>query len=978
MSSPSARLWRSLEEAAARPEFLEQVSREFPGLAASLAEPIHRDAIDGEAIDRRQALKLMGAALVMSGMAACDSKFGENLIPAVKVPPNIIPAVPNFYATAHVLDGYATGVTVRHNMGRPVRVDGNVNHPASLGAIDVFAQAELLGFYDPDRAAAITEKGIPSDRVALQRVLASQRAMLAADKGRGFRILTGSITSPTLARQMDDLLERYPEARWIRWEPVSRDAIRQGAKLAYGRAVESVPRLGRADILVSIDGDLLDASPGRLRHARELASRRNPARGVSMSRVYAIETTPTLLGASADHRFITSARELPHIVALMARDLLGSGAGAGDSTAAPRWLAPLIEDMKAAPGRVYVHVGATQPAELHALAHAMNEALGARGATFELIDSPVYGSSQEQSLRELIADMEARRVRSLLIIDSNPVYAAPAAWGFAQALSRVELSIALAGRADETAQSATWFVPKAHDWECWSDARAFDGTATILQPQSLPLYGGVSAHELLGLYVGFDAASPEQLVRETWQSESAGDFEHRWRDSLASGVVRGSAAAKSDAAIRAGTAQLSPPELGAAAPALTVLLRPDPALWDGRYANNPWLQELPRPLTKLVWDNPLLIAPALARELGLANGDVARLTLAEASISAPVWILPGQAPDCITALIGSGRRSAGAIGNGAGVDFYPLAGLTGAATLQKTSGRVQLASTVHHNLLLETPAEILRHGTLAQYRANPRFAASEEAEPHLYRTVPPGPAAWAMSIDLNACIGCNACVIACQQENNIPVVGKREVLREREMHWLRIDRYFEGSADAPESFFQPVLCMHCEQAPCENVCPVGATVHDSEGLNVMVYNRCVGTRFCSNNCPYKVRRFNFFGYARAQHRPPESWNADVTVRARGVMEKCSYCIQRIAEARIAADRESRPVGEVKTACQSACPAQAFSFGNLAVADSEVSRRKMSPLNFAMLEKQNTRPRTSYEALVRNPNPALAPDSGPDT
>ena len=389
----------------------------------------------------------------------------------------------------------------------------------------------------------------------------------------------------------------------------------------------------------------------------------------------------------------------------------------------------------------------------------------------------------------------------------------------------------------------------------------------------------------------------------------------------------GTASAKSDVRLRGDAGQVTPPAPADAA--LTVLFRPDPSLWDGRFANNAWLQELPRPLTKLVWDNPLMIAPDLAKRMQLENGDRVRLAIGEASVIAPVWIMPGQAPDCVTALLGSGRRAAGTIGNGSGFDYYPLTGLDGPVTLRKDKGRAELASTVHHNLLLETPPEILRHGTLAEFVANPRFAANEQSEPHIYRTVPPGPAAWAMSVDLNSCIGCNACVVACQAENNIPVVGKSQVLHEREMHWLRIDRYFEGDADAPESFFQPVLCMHCEQAPCEIVCPVGATVHDSEGINAMVYNRCVGTRFCSNNCPYKVRRFNYFGYGNEQHRPAESWNPDVTVRGRGVMEKCTYCIQRIAEARIVADRDSRPVGEVKTACQTACPTQAFTFGNLA-------------------------------------------------
>ncbi|HEX4153840.1 MAG TPA: TAT-variant-translocated molybdopterin oxidoreductase [Steroidobacteraceae bacterium] len=972
LNTRSDRLWRSLEEAAAEPGFLASVAQEFPQLAASLGKPV----------DRRQVLKLMGAVLIMNGLQACGSKFGGELIPAVKIPPNIIPAMPNFYASAHVLDGYASGIVVKHNMGRPIKVDGNPNHPASLGAADVFAQAQLLDFYDPDRAAGLSRQGIPSDRASLEKALEAQRSALSGSGGTGLRLLTGTVTSPTLAGRIDAVLERYPEARWVSWDPISRSGVRQGAALAYGRPLETRLRLERADVLVAIDGDLFDTDPGRSRHARDFSSRRNPSRTAEMSRVYAIESTPTLLGSVADHRFIAGPAEIIGITAAMADLILGSsaadsGAAQGRAMAGvPPWLGPMVADMKAARGRVFMHIGASQPPRIHALAHAINEALGARGETFELIEPVAHMSGRQQELRELIADMQGHRVESLLILDSNPVYAAPADWGYAEALRQVPFSLALSRRADETGRSATWFVPRAHDWEAWSDARAYDGTAGVLQPQSLPLYDGMSELELLGRYIESAPADSEAAVRATWQARMTGDFEIRWREALAAGVIPGSASPTSHAALRAAPARTSPELPGGGADALSVLFRADPSLWDGRFANNPWLQELPRPLTKLVWDNPLLISPALAHELELHNGDVARLSIGQASVLAPVWILPGQARHCITALLGSGRRFAGSIGDGQGVDYTPLLALPGTPKLTKTSGHVDLASTVHHNLLLETPPEILRHGTLAEYRANPRFAADSDHEPHLYRTVPPGPAVWAMSVDLNACIGCNACVIACQAENNISVVGKSEVLREREMHWLRIDRYFEGSATAPQSFLQPVLCMHCEEAPCENVCPVGATVHDAEGLNVMVYNRCVGTRFCSNNCPYKVRRFNFFAYGREQYRPAESWNPDVTVRARGVMEKCSYCLQRIAEARIAADRDSLPVGEVKTACQVACPTQAFTFGNLADPSSAVSQRKQSPLDYAMLEKQNTRPRTTYEALVRNPNPAIAADLPP--
>lgn len=959
MNHASHRLWRSLEEAAGDADFIARVSQEFPNLAASLTAPI----------DRRVALKLMAASLLMNGLVGCDSKLSVNLIPAVRVPPNIVPGLENSYATAHLLSGYATGIVVSHFMGRPIKVAGNPHHPASLGAIDAFAQASLLDFYDPDRAAEIACRGNPAARVDFETALAAQRASLGADRGAGLRILTGTLTSPTLIAQIGALLEQYPQAQWTQWEPISRDAVLQGAQLAFGRPVDLIPRLGQADVLVAIDSDLVCSSPGRLYYARDFATRRNPNRTHSMSRIYAIESTPTLLGSVADHRFIAGPAQLAHILSAMAADIV-HGVSDPAARSQPAWIIPMLEDMKNARGRVLVHVGASQPAEIHALAHAINDALGGRGVSFDLLEPVAHTAPDAQTLRSLIAEMQAGSVKNLLIIDSNPVYSSPATWGFEEALRRVPFSVALARHADETTQAATWFVPQAHDWESWSDARAFDGTASILQPQALPLYAGISAVEMLDLYRTAAARSAEQVVRGTWKQHFADRFDAAWHDSLASGVIQNTACAKSDV-------QLKPPaaHLESAAPSqddadLRVLFRSDPSLWDGRFANNPWLQELPRPLTKLVWDNPLLIAPALAKRLHLENGDLARLTVAQNSVTAPIWIMPGQAPGCITAWLGSGRRAAGSIGDGQGVDYYPLMGVTGTVTLEKLPGRVRLASTVHHNLLLEAPQEVLRHGTLADYLAHPGFAATTPPEPHIYRTVPPGTAAWAMSIDLNACIGCNACIVACQAENNISVVGKDQVLAEREMHWLRIDRYFAGEPEAPESFLQPVMCMHCEQAPCENVCPVGATVHDSEGLNVMVYNRCVGTRFCSNNCPYKVRRFNFLPYAREQHRPPQSWNPDVTVRARGVMEKCSYCVQRIAEARIAADRESRPIGEVRTACQNACPTQAFTFGNSADSDSQVAERKRSPLNFSMLERQGTLPRTTYEALIRNPNPAI--------
>jgi len=958
---PMNRQWRNLDQLAEDPLFVARAAQEFPSLAEALAVPS----------DRRRVLKLMAAALAMGGLGGCDvGAPGGHLIPAVRVPPNIIPGLPNFYSTANVMDGYATGVVIEHQMGRPIKVEGNPRHPASLGATDVFAQAQVLDFYDPDRSAAIAVHGQPADRQNLLTALLTQRAKIAESRGAGFRILTGTVTSPTLAAQIDALLARYPEARWHQWEPVSRSNAWKGGFLAYGAPVDAVPNLNAADVILAIDSDLLDSTPGHVRFARDFAIRRNPTRTQKMSRLYAVELTPTLTGSVADHRFIVGPRELHQTVVGIAAGILQNSS----PPETPGWAAKVAADLAANPGRAIVHVGPHQPPETHALVHAINEKLGARGATLELVE-PVAHTSVDQaaSLNDLVDDMHAGKVTTLLIIDGDPVYTAPGALGFANAMKKVEFSLSLTSTLNQTSDAAVWAVPMAHTWEAWSDARAFDGTASLLQPQALPLYDGMSVHTMLALFSDPSPPAVLDLVQATWKSRMGGDFAQVWHDALANGVVPDTASPKSKVSLRSDAgrqAPTAPPDQP-----LTILFRPDPHLWDGRYANNAWLQELPRPLTKLTWDNPLLISPELARNLKLHNGDQVRLSAGGANLTVPIWIMPGQARDCAVALLGFGRRQVGSVGEGAGFDFYPLTGRTDAPSLEKAAGHTDLASTDHHNLIFNAAGDIVRHGSLTEYGKDPHFLSSGEQEPHLYRWKPQGPAAWAMSVDLNACIGCNACVVACQAENNIPVVGKQQVIHEREMHWLRIDRYYEGSPDAPDSYFQPMLCMQCEQAPCEVVCPVGATVHDSEGLNVMVYNRCVGTRFCSNNCPYKVRRFNYFAYAKEEHRPPEARNPDVTVRARGVMEKCTFCLQRIAEARISADRENRPVGEVKTACQAACPTQAFTFGNMADPNTEVAKRKQSPLDYALLADQNTHPRVTYEGRIRNPNPSIESSRG---
>lgn len=968
LSPVPAKQWRSLAELEGDPAFLDRAMQEFPILREALTAP-HK---------RRQVLRLIAAALSVGGLAGCYA--GEpsgHLIPAVHPSPDIVPGLPNHYATANVLGGYALGTVVTHQMGRPIKVEGNPNHPSSLGATDAYAQAAVLGFYDPDRAMVITNAGAPASRQTLAGALVSAQRVIAATRGVGFRILSGATSSPTLARLRQRLLAAYPEAQWHVWEPVNRDRAVRGAMLAYGKPVDVVPRLGAADVVLGLDSDLLGGAPGWVRYARDFASRRNPTRTKAMSRIYATESTPTLLGSVADHRFVAGPQELHAAVVALGHSLL-QGAPA-DAPGAPPWLKPVVADLQAHRGRAFIHAGPQLSAEAHALVLAMNEALGGRGATYDLLDpvldqpEVVYG----ESIVKLTEDMQAGRVSILLMIDTNPAFTAPGSLDFARAMEGVKLTFALSKAPDETGRLATWSVPMAHDWETWGDARGHDGTATILQPMALPLYAGLSAAEVIARFLGESPSADRETVQATWRGLlDKGDFDAAWHQALADGVVPNTANAKSDAKLRDNVRDLTPPT--PPGNNLSLLFRPDPRLWDGRFANNPWLQELPDPLTKLTWDNPLLISPDLASRTGLRNGDKVNLRTATGAISIPIWVQPGQAPNTVLAWLGGGRRVTGAVGTAMGWDVYPLTGGDGTATIERTGDKVALASTDHHTVLFpegavpaDTIDKIVKHTTLGEFYEHPSFAKEPE-KPEMYHRVPPGPTAWAMSVDLNSCIGCNACVIACQAENNIPTVGKEQVLMEREMQWLRIDRYYEGTPDAPESFFQPMLCMHCEKAPCELVCPPGATVTDAEGLNLMVYNRCIGTRFCSNNCPYKVRRFNFYPYAHEQNRPPVSWNNNVSVRPGGVMEKCTYCVQRIWSARIAADKAGISDGTigVRTACQAACPTQAFTFGDKNNTGSDVHARKQSPLDYALLEDQNTHPRTTYEALVRNPNPAI--------
>lgn len=972
-TSQGQEYWRGLEELADTEAFREFLHREFPREAA----------VWEESFSRRRFLQLMGASLALGGLAGCVKQPEEKIIPYVKAPEYMVPGRPLSFATAMVMGGYATGVLGISNMGRPTRIDGNPDHPASLGALSPLASASILTLYDPDRSRVVTRRGAISTwekfLEAIRMPLQVQQSLV----GAGLRILTGNVTSPTLAAQMQALRGVFPRMKWHQYEPVHEDNERAGAVMAFGEPVRASYHFDRADVVLSLDADFLGWGPASVRHARDVAQKRQiSAVDPQMNRLYVCESTLTITGGIADHRRAVQAHRIEGIARAIGRRM-GIDVG-GDELAGDPWLDAVVRDLQAHRGAGIVIAGSNQPPVVHAIVHAINHALGNNGRTVTFTD-PVEAQPVDQvaSLNDLVRDIEAGSVDLLVVLGGNPVYDAPADLRLAELIGGVKMSIRLGLYNDETSAQCEWHIPESHYLEAWSDARAYDGTATIMQPLIAPLYNSRSAHELLEEFMGKTARKGYDVVREYWRSHRPGEeFEEFWRRSLHDGVVEGTRLPDKSTSLK--PLNLPPPsQERKGGEGLEITFRPDPSIWDGRFANNGWLQELPKPFTKLTWDNAALVSPATAERLGLRNNDIVELSLDGRSVRTAVWILPGQPVDSVTLHLGYGRTNAGKVGTGAGANAYALR-TSGAQwfsrglEIRKTRERYTLAVTqLHHSM---EGRAIVRAGTLDEYMENPSFAKEmgHPVDPKL-TLYPPfnyDGYAWGMVIDLNACTGCNACVVACQSENNIPIVGKEQVERGREMHWIRVDGYFKGDLDDPEVYSQPVPCMHCENAPCETVCPVAATSHDSEGLNVMTYNRCVGTRYCANNCPYKVRRFNFLQYSETESETHRMmYNPDVTVRNRGVMEKCTYCVQRISAARIDAKNEHRAIrdGDVVTACQAACPAQAITFGDINDRNSRVAQLRKDPREYSLLGELNTRPRTTYLARLRNPNPELHQD-----
>jgi MoCo/4Fe-4S cofactor protein with predicted Tat translocation signal len=1033
------RFWKNLDELADEPGFHAMLAEEFPRLAG--AEP--NEWVD--AVSRRGFMKVMGASFALAGLAGCTKQPDEPIFPYVKAPEDLILGKPMYFATAFPFPTGAIPVLVKSDAFRPIKVDGNPDHPMAKGKSDALTQATLLDLYDPDRSTRPLYRGQPADWAEFQEAFA--KAAKASSGGQGIYFLSETITSPTLAAQWKQVQAKYPSAKLVQWDAVNQDSSRAASKAAFGSYMDAQYKLENADVILSLDADFLGgiAHPGFLPLAAAYSARHRYVEGQTMNRMYVVETMATVTGFKAEHRLALKPSDLEAFAQQLARVMaspsipnVGRAEGSVVRTAeAVIFANALIKDLKAAAGRCVVVPGEQAPASVHAAAYALNAALGNVGKTVIYTETVnPLPSEQNADFASLVGDINAGKVQWLVMLGVNPLYSAPADLEFQAAFDKVPNTVHLGSHVDETGVLSVWHINKTHYLESWSDARAYDGTISIIQPMIAPMYGGHSAHEVLQSLLDNPEASAFDVVQENAKTYIKGDFATAWRKALHDGWVEGTAFTASSASPKGGASQA--PAASSAAPAgmYEISFRPDPSLYDGRYANVGWLQELPKQITNLSWDNAAMMSLATMESLGLAQSDAVEIEVNGRKLVAPALMVPGQADGAVTVHVGLGRRvEAGRVAAGAGFNAYYLrpsgAPSYAAGKLTRTGGTYDICvtkvDTIEHRGAFaqqdlndkifdkegtySLPGHeameraIIRYATLAEVTKNPNFAHENDGDvpgalinkvgyapegetpahgesffPDAWRydrkDVSSGTIQnkWGMAIDLNSCIGCNACVVSCYAENNIPVVGREQVKIGRNMQWLRIDTYFEGDLHAPRAHFQPMACQHCENAGCEQVCPVGATVHSPEGLNVMVYNRCVGTRYCSNNCVYKVRRFNFLLYSDYDTESLKFMrNPDVTVRSRGVMEKCSYCIQRIEAAKIDADKQNRPIrdGEIVTACQQACPASAITFGNTNDPNSAVSKQKATERDYQVLADLNFRPRTTYTAGVINPNPELA-------
>ncbi len=991
--------WRNLDQVADTPEFRQWVDDEFPD---------RQSLID---FDRRSFLKLMGASMVMASLAGCRQLPEDKIVPRVVAAEDQVPGKPLVYSSAMLLGGYAKPLWVTSRSGRPIKLEGNGDHPASLGSTDTYGQMAIWSMYDPDRLQSVHDGDMPSSWESYFRDV---RGELEKNPNEGVAILTGTVTSPSLAATIDAFTKKYKSTTWHQFEAVSRDNVREGSKLAFGGYYEAVYDFTAADVVFSLDADFFATGPGNVRYARDFSSRRAVGEdGASLNRMYAVESTPTMTGAVADHFRSVRPRDVEKIAFALA-GRLGAGVSGSTNAVEAGFMDAAVADLQAAGSRALVIAGEHQPAVVHALAHAINARLGSTAVRY-IPSSEARPVNHLESVKALIDRIKAGKVRHLILIGGNPLHTIPKELEFEKVIRRPETVSYLTLQEDETSAAmkgtgagtvlGRWILPATHFLEEWGDARSFDGTLTTIQPMIAPLYEGKSAIDLFNALAG-GMKTAREIVRETWASHlPAGDTEQEFQKVLEVGFLAGSASKPVATALVGAPSGWTPTKY---ADGTDLLILPDPHIYGGDFANSGWAMELPRPMTSLCWDNAFYMSSKTAESWGLQSNDEIEVRANGGIVKGLVWVLPGHPDNSVTAHLGFGRSS-GRIAEAVGFNAYPLRSAAEMSItvlarkpkkLRTLGGTDALCTLQMHNQM--EGGDLVRSGTLAEFKTHPSLAPKghHEAEPgSMYndKEYEYDGYKWAMTIDLNKCIGCGVCTVACQTENNIPTVGKVQAQRGREMHWIRVDRYYTGPDDNPgQVVFQPVPCMQCENAPCEPVCPVAATTHSHEGLNQMVYNRCVGTRYCSNNCPYKVRRFNYLNFAdredypsydmhdaedqhtrpMARRQPAQALkllnNPSVTVRGRGVMEKCTYCVQRINVARIESKKAGRKIedGEIVTACQQACPTQAIIFGDMSDPKSAVTQSRSDKRNYTILAELNTRPRTTYLGRVRNVNPEL--------
>lgn len=1006
-------LWRSAGEKANTPEFVEALQREFPA-GADRATENH----ETQGLSRRNFLKLTGASAALAGIGLTACRRPEAyLVPFTRSAEWTVPGKFLYYATTMPTPLGGIPLIVTTTDGRPTKVEGNPLHPLSNGSTDSFAQASILDLYDPHRAKTITRNGKEVKRAALDSYLAQIRQAALASEGEGLAIVVERACSPTRDRLRDALAKEFPKMKWVEYEAMPSENFYRSLNIAFGPGMRPIYHFKKAEVLVSLGSDFLNSTELGFGLTSDFYARRNPDQ--PMNRLYVVENHYTLTGGMADHRLRVKASQVGAFAAALALQIgQKTNNGSLQSLASTylknhtavetpdwkKWISSLADDLIATQGKSLIFTGVGQSEAVQLLVLGINAALGNLGSTIEVKET--NEKTLATSLADLAATMKEGSIKQLLLFQTNPVYTAPSDLNLAELIAAVPETLHLSLHAEETSKACHWHVPAAHYLEAWGDARSSDGTLCSIQPMVLPLWNGISELEMLTALQGKPQPEGPALIHETFNTFSKDTSEVAWNQYLHSGFLVSSATVPSKPSWNEAAAESAIAAEVAVSPSqgeFELVFFPSSSTYDGRYSSNSWLQETPDFVTKLTWDNALLMSPADAKRLHLADGDMVSLNDGSHTVNIAVLVAPGHADGSVSAALGYGREGLSHIIDHVGFNVYPLRkkeelGYVQGISIKPLTGKkyVFALTQEHHNM---EGRDLVREGTVERYQEDSTFAQTMGMDGHIppnigLYTRPPFTAQeqWGMSIDLNTCIGCNACLLACQAENNVPVVGKDQVRRGRDMAWIRIDRWFaspDGSDEDPEMLPQAILCQHCENAPCETVCPVNATVHSEDGLNLMAYNRCIGTRYCANNCPWKVRRFNFFDY---NQRPLDelyygplapkgmadslkmSKNPNVTVRMRGVMEKCTFCLQRIEEAKIgrlvkagASDARKTAMAPFKTACQQACPSESIVFGNIADPASDVSQRKASPRDYTMLKYLNARPRVTYLARIKNPN-----------